>query len=271
MWAADLESLGGNHVHKPVWMVAPALAALLTGAAAACSSSSGTKAPAGASSSSTGAVRTFPTVPSTAGNTTPDAAADRATAQAINLRASDLPGWSGTPNSTSKSDRTMNAQMARCAGAGDPAVVDVADVSSPAFDQGEVEVSSDVTMVRSQADGRSDLQALLSPKLQACIQQVAVPYLKTQLPAGAAISKLDFQRLSPPGGLPDSFAFRLVIVVTAPGQPSVSVTSDQLGVLVGRAEIQLDDTVSGATPDASLEARLIKLLYGRARAQAGTA
>ena len=245
-----------------------AIAALVAGPAAC---SSGKPSRAGRPPSSAGVVETLPTVPSTVGTVAPDATADRATARAINLRPGDLPGWSAAANTTSNSDRAMSAQMAKCAGGGDPALVDVVDETSPNFDQGEAEVSSDVTMVRTKADGQNDLRALQSPKLQSCIQQVAVPYLKTQLPAGATIDQISFTRLAAPPGIPDSFGFRLGVEVTAPGQPPVSVTSDQLGVLVGRAEIELDDTVNGGTPDRPLEQHLISLLYDRARSQSGTA
>src|SRR5580692_3028620 len=73
-------------------------------------------------------------------------AADRATAKAINLKASDLPGWKQSPDTTSSSDDATSSRLAACAGAQNPSKVDVVDVSSPNFDQGQTEVSSDVTM-----------------------------------------------------------------------------------------------------------------------------
>jgi hypothetical protein len=165
----------------------------------------------------------------------------------------------------------MNAQMARCAGADDPAVADVVDVYSDNFDQGQAEVNSDVTMVRDLAEGRKDLQALESSRLPSCVQQVVEPYLKTQLPSGTSLSGLSFEPRPAPTGIPDSFAFRFVVQVTQAGQGTVTVDVDQLGFLQGRAEVELTDTVTGAGPDAALEQHLVTVLFDRARSQPGTA
>lgn len=255
-----------------------ALAALLT-VVTACGSSRpateppGTTGPPGTTAPpSAGAGLTTPSTPGDPGQTSgaaPTPAADRALASAVNLTPADLPGWTSEPNRTTASDRDMQARLAECAGAPDQPAVEVVDVGSPTFHSGSgdvtSEVTSDVTTVRSLADGRSDLRAMQSDKLPACIQQVAVPYLRSQLPAGATISDVTVRRLGAPAGVPDSFSYRLVVPVSDPGGGKVTITSDSTGFLVGRAEVELNDTETGSVPDPALEHRLVALLYQRAR------
>ncbi len=208
--------------------------------------------------------------PATTASTTTastDAASDRAAAGAINLTEADMAGWTSPP--ADDTPDPVAAQLARCAGAPDPSQVKVVDVSSPTFDLNNSQVSSNVTTVRTVADGRADLAAFQSPQLPGCVQKVVEPALQKSMPSGATISRLDVSRLPAPAGIPDSFAFRAVVAVNVPGTGTVNVTSDMVGALVGRAEMGLTDTATGTTPDAALESRLIGLLVGRARAQSG--
>ena len=191
---------------------------------------------------------------------------DRATAKAVNLSATDLPGWKQTPNTSTSSDQAMASRLATCAGAKDPSVVDVVDVNSPNFDQGQTEVSSDVTMVKTHADGIADLEALQSSKLDACVQQIAVPELKKELPVGATLSNLQINPIHPTGLPQDSFALRLDATVVIPQAGSVSISSDEIGFLSGRAEIELQASqVQGGVPSQVLEQRLLALLVTRAQ------
>ena len=191
---------------------------------------------------------------------------DRATAKAINLIATDLPGWKQLPNTSNPSDQAMASRLATCAGAKNPSLVDVVDVESPNFDQGQTEVSSDVTMVRTHADGIVDLQALQSSKLDSCVQQIAVPALKTELPTGATLSDLQINPIHPTGLPQDSFALRLDATVAIPREGSVSVSSEEIGFLSGRAEIELQTSqVQGGGPSQTLEPRLLSVLVTRAQ------
>ena len=191
---------------------------------------------------------------------------DRATASAINLTATDLPGWKQTPNTSSSADQAMASRLATCAGAKDPSLVDVVDVQSPNYDQGQTEVSSDVTMVRTHADGVADLEALRGSKLDACVQQIAVPELKNGLPTGATLSDLQVDAIQPAGLPQDSFGLRLDASVAIPQEGTVSVSSDVIGFLSGRAEIELQASqVQGGAPSQTLEQRLLSLLVTRAR------
>lgn len=237
--------------------------------AAACSSGGGGQTSSSSSpTSDQGTSASASTTPSSTGSS--DASADKATANAINLTQADLSGWTSSAADQSNNN-PLGAQLAKCAGAPDPATIDVVDVSSPNFDQGNAEINSDVTMVKTPADAQADLQAFQSDKMSSCLQSVAGPFIQQSLPSGSTVGTITFNRLTAPAGIPDSFAFQAVIPVTVPGQGSTTITSDMVGVLVGRAEIELDNTTTSGTPDQSIESRLIGVLYNRAKSQPGTA
>lgn len=201
--------------------------------------------------------------------TTVSAASDRTAAQAVNLTAADLPGWQSSPNQTSNSDRTFAARLAACAGAADPSTVDVVDVSSPNFDQGNAEVNSDVTTVHTAAQGTEDLHAMRSSKLGTCVTQIGKAYIQSTLPSGTTLTALNLVRLSPANLPANSFAFRLSVTVSIPNQGNVAINADTIGFLVGRAEIELDVTQTGGTPDPALEQRLLALLVNRSHQPLG--
>ncbi|HVA04629.1 MAG TPA: hypothetical protein VMU64_12900 [Acidimicrobiales bacterium] len=160
----------------------------------------------------------------------------------------------------------MASRLATCAGAKDPNVVDVVDVQSPNFDQGQTEVSSDVTMVKAHADGVSDLETLQGSKLDACVQEIAVPELKSELPTGATLSNLQINAIHPTGVPKDSFALRLGATVAIAQEGSVSISSDEIGFLSGRAEIELQASqVQGGAPSETLEQRVLSILVTRAQ------
>lgn len=246
-------------------LAAVAALAALPVLSAACGSSRPSTAPATTTASAPAASST---TNRTSGGVPATPEADRALAAAVNLSSADLPGWTATPNSTTSADKAVQARLAECAGAPDPAATQIVDVGSPTFRSGtgnmSAEVTSSVTMVRSVADGRSDLQAMQSGALPGCIQQVVVPYLRSRLPAGATISHVTVERLGAPAGLTDSFSYRLVVPVSATGQGTVTITSDTTGFLVGRAEVELNDTETGSVPDPTLEHKLVGLLHQRA-------
>lgn len=200
--------------------------------------------------------------------TAPNVARDNATASAINLIAADLPGWTPSPNQTTAADQAMAARLAKCAGAPDPKQTQVVDVNSPNFDQGSVEVSSDVTMVRSRSDALADLAAMRGPQLQGCVQSVMVPYIKSLLPSGANLNDLHITTNVPAGTPAESFGFDLTASVSGQ-QGSLPINTQTVGFLQGRAEVELDVTVTGGgAPDPSLVQKLLATLVSRAKQNA---
>jgi hypothetical protein len=199
--------------------------------------------------------------------TTVNPATDRATAQGINLTATDLPGWQESPNPPNTKNPGLQSKLAACVGRSNPGKDHVVDVSSPNFDKGPVEISSDVTMVRSHADGLADLRSMKNPKLASCAKKYLTPALSSSLPKGATISKVKVSTFSPPEAVPNSFALRVSLTVTGKTQGitiSVPVTVTEIGFLVGRAEVTLNEDQKGQPSPIAVEPGLIRTLSSRA-------
>lgn len=205
---------------------------------------------------------------SSAGSPSGGPAADRAVARSINLRSADLAGWRESANTQSAADQATADRLVVCAGAPARATTEVADVSSPNFEQDQTEVSSRVVMVRSHADGLADLRALESPRLASCVQQIAVPYLRSQMPAGVLISGLSVSTFQPGEHLPDSFGYRVTATlqtVSASGTESLPLDIRVIGFLVGRAQVELSIGQQGGGAAPPVEQRLVRVLDQRAR------
>jgi hypothetical protein len=214
---------------------------------------------------------------SAATSASPTPAAARAEAAKINLVGPDLPGWKPSPNVTSSSDTAMGDRLASCVGTRPPTSDDVVDVNSPYFDQGNAEVTSNVVIVRSHADGVQDLAAMKSGKLLPCIRKVSIPYLRSQVGAGVTLSGVAINEVHPSWLPPSSFGYRISVVLSEKASSGATVkedlVSDSYGFLVGQAEVELDATESSASgsvkPSPSLEQRLVHLLDGRTNKFAG--
>ncbi len=199
---------------------------------------------------------------------TVNVASDRSTAQAINLTSADLVGWQESPNPPNASDQSLNSQMSACAGGPAPKTIDVVDVTSANFDKGPTELSSDVTMVRTHADGLADLRSIRGHKALGCFRRVLVPLLTQQLP-GVKVAKLKVSDFRPSESLPDEFGIQLSLTLS--GKPngvsvSISLSIREIGFLVDRAEVSLNESEKGKATPVSIESTLIHTLDQRARA-----
>jgi hypothetical protein len=218
----------------------------------------GTAGPAGASTQTAHSTTTTAAI---------NAASDRVVAQAINLTGNDLPGWQESPNPPNASGQSLGAKMSACVGVQDSKKSTVVDVTSANFDKGPVELSSDVTMVRSHADGLADLHGITSPKVPSCAQKVFVPFIAAQLP-GASVSKLRVKNFAPPGSPPNSFGQRITMTLIIKHQgvtTSVPLTITEIGFLVGRAEVSLNVNQKGRASTVAVIPGLIHTLDTRAK------
>lgn len=189
--------------------------------------------------------------------------ADLALARSLNLLGSDLPGWTSSPAQAGNAEQGLTAQIARCAGAGEPAQADSAESASPDFDKGHQEISSNVTVARTSADASTFLDAMRGSRLAPCARQVLSSYARSQLPSGAQVSNLDVTPTAEPSS-PESFADRVTAQVTLSGAGSLKLVDDLFGFVAGRVEVELDVTAAGGIPDAALEHRLLSVLLQRA-------
>ena len=183
-----------------------------------------------------------------ASNPGPTAAQARAEAAKINLVGSDLPGWAPSPNVNSKSDDAASNQLALCSGAQDPPKIDVVDVNSPYFDQGNAEVTSGVTVVRDRSDALQDLAGMKGKKLLPCLQKILVPYLKTRNCRRKRddVGVQDRRLGSLLAAVRTPFGYRLTEAISAKAASGATVTeelvSDQYGFLVGQTEVGLSSS-----------------------------
>jgi len=226
----------------------------LTAAASACGSSGTPKSVSTTTASST-SVTIAPVV---------NVPADQARAQSVNLTSADLPGWTASPNPETASDRALSARVAQCTGSPNPSNIDVVNVNSPDFDKGETEVSSNVTIIRTRADGLATLRAVRSSQLTPCLEQIAVPDLQSKLPSGAKVVDLNVSRLTLSSLPAESFAYRLAVTVSVPGQGNLLISSDTVGFLDGETAVGLDITQTAGNPDPTLENQLISTLVTNA-------
>jgi hypothetical protein len=200
--------------------------------------------------------------------TTGNPATDRATAQSINLTSADLPGWRTTAASPPDPKKAgMDSQLAACVGQANPASNEVVQVSSPDFDKGSTQISSDVTMVRSHADGLASLRTMKSPKLPSCAKKLLASTITSGLPKGTTVSKVKVSTFVPSERVPDSFGLRVSATITGKTQGitvSVPITTTEIGFLVGRAEVALNEDQKGKSSPIAEESGLIQTLSARA-------
>lgn len=187
----------------------------------------------------------------------------------VNLKAADLPGFTGAPERTSSSDRRLAAQLASCAGGVDPSKA-VADVESEGFSHGSglqsQQVSSDVTVMPSSALAKQDLTAIKSSRGQGCIVSF-VNRLLAGLSSGRV--KLGGVTLSPlppsSPGADGSFGYRFTATATA-GEARIPFYVDIQGFVLGPTQVQLLVLSVGQPFSAAEEQRLYTLLVTRAKA-----
>jgi hypothetical protein len=195
-------------------------------------------------------------------------AADRTTAQKINLTAADLPGWKESPNPPDPSDSSFGAQLAKCTGnPADNENDDVVDVTSANFAKGPIELNSDVQMVRSHADGLSDIKLTTDPKILGCVDTISKREFSQGLPSGAKVSDITSSLFKPTEAIPLSFGLHTAITVeiTKGGVTETDkFVSNEIDFLVGRAEVGLDEFVTGKTVPVTNEAALLHTLDTRA-------
>lgn len=203
-------------------------------------------------------------VPADAGTTTTvNPTTDRAMAQRINLTAADLPGWQKSPSSTNTSSPNFDATMTACVGT---SVKDEVSVPSPNFVQGSTQISSNVSMVRSRAQGLADLRTLKSSRVPSCLKK-AMTSTSMGVPQGTRVSKVKVSQFTPTESLPDSFGLRIGMTISQTKQGitvSVPIIATEIGFLVGRTEVSLNEVQKAQAVQPAVEPQLLRTLTARA-------
>jgi hypothetical protein len=231
--------------------------ALLALTLAACGSSKKSS-----SSSSSGSKTTEKSATTEAASS--DSAADKAKAQAINLKAEDFPsGWTSTPSSNDNSDQT-DKELYTCAGLSDPKTSTTADEHSPDFAQGQFTMaSSEVQFAKSKDTAKSDLDVLKSDKFASCLKTSFDNEMKKQASgAGGTVGESKVEKIAAPSGTDGSAAFRMTVPITAVGQ-TFTFYIDFTLLLQGRAEVTLVCFNGNAPFDSALKDTLTGKLIQR--------
>jgi hypothetical protein len=201
-----------------------------------------------------------PTTVSDLGGSTDTNVADR-----INFSPADFPPeWSSSVGPDEGITTTsQDAQVAACAGAPDPASSAEKDVPSADFSDQGMDVSSDVTIMKSQKLARQDLAAMTSPKALACFRWFYPSFAASSAPAGTQIHLVSVDPLSVATYGDGSFGFRVVMDVTSNGSTAVA-TIDEIGFVRGTLEVSGTFTSARAPFPAATESQRMAALASRA-------
>jgi hypothetical protein len=202
-------------------------------------------------------------------------------AQAVNLRATDLPRMdAGKPEHESEAPTRLALELARCDGALNPQIR-VLNRASPTFtvssegegeNEGEHEqIHSSVEVLPTQAIAAKNNAAQLSPHGLECIRSLIPAAIANSDTRSVRYGSVTLRHLpNPLPGVPGSFAIEIAMsVLGAPSQLAATpphVYIDILGFLSGAGEINLGGIGFPKPVAQATEQRLIETLYSRAQA-----
>jgi hypothetical protein len=194
-------------------------------------------------------------------------------AGAVNLKASDVPGFAPSPSRPSETsrERSLQRELQRCAGPL-PFGGGVLQAQSPAFklkrDLVDLSVSSEVAVARTSAQAASALSALDAPRVRRCFSHYLDQLIAGERFRGAVPKPVSILTGTPPApGASASFGWRVTASFVLRGI-TVSLYSDILGFVLGPARVTLVSSGALRPFPASIQQRLYSLLLARARASA---
>ena len=200
---------------------------------------------------------------------------EHAIAEAINLHASDLPGFTVQAANHSSAGKQIDSRMRDCLGAGwiaHHSGGELADVSSPQFTSGSglqaEQVGSSVTIKTSVNAVSTDLAAINSGRIQHCfasaLDGVTIP---TRAGLILTIGNVEVTQLAVSSrGSDGSFGIRTTMTMSALGR-SIPLVLDILGYAVGKDELGLFTFAVGQPFSSPAEQQLASLLITRALAR----
>lgn len=195
----------------------------------------------------------------------------RAFAEAVNLRPTDLPGFSAVPKhgeSESPTERQLGNDMLRCAG-GLGGSRGLGELGSGAY-QRQIglfngSVSSAVSFSRSAAAASHELSTMRSARARGCLGHYIDRIFSRGRYAGR-FKRVSLTQGSPPApGTSGGFGWRITAAISA-SAVRIPFYVDVLGFVYGSAEVTLVSTGVPNPFPAAGEERLFSLLLERARA-----
>lgn len=220
---------------------------------------------------STGSAAVKATPPTTAhgGGARAEVAKARAFAVAVNLRASDLPGFhtSTEHQHPLAAEKRLEPELLKCVGS---AGAKGTEMSSKTYERGASvitqSVNSQVTVARTAAAASTELAVIRGRHLQGCLSNYFNQLLSSQKLNGAKVGPVSIKQGSPPApGTDGSFGLRFVETLTLRNL-RIPFYVDILGFVKGRAEVSLFTFGVPRQFPAALEERLFSLLLERAKA-----
>lgn len=227
----------------------------------------------GTSGGSSGEGSTTTTGP---GTSTQTVAADKALAQAANLKLSDVPaGWTSAPQSQSTVDKALKGQVQQCLHA-DLVLFDENGptlAQSPEFsDSSGDSVDSNVAYLPSASQAGDEMRIIQQPNFPTCLTSAANALVQnlmnnrsgtgSSLPQGASIGHITVAAMSFPSYGDQSAAFRTTLPIRYQGL-TLSEYLDIVAFTKGRAIVGMDFSGSGSPLESSMEEHLTGVVKGR--------
>jgi hypothetical protein len=198
-----------------------------------------------------------------------------ALARSINLRASDVPGFTASAKeektNETASEKRLEQEMLKCVGAsglGSGLGKSLAEGRSDDFklERGilNLSVHSEVSVAQSAALAGKDLGALRGSRVKACLSHYLNLFFKASLHSGTSIGPVSIQSGTPPApGTAGSFGWRISSTFTVRRIP-VPFYFDILSFAYGPAEVTLFSSGLPAPFPAKAQENLFSLLVARA-------
>lgn len=202
-------------------------------------------------------------------------------ARSINLRASDVPGFTASAKeektNETASEKRLEQEMLRCVGAsglGSGFGKSLAEARSEDFklERGIINlgVHSEVSVAQSAALASKDLAALRGSRVKACLSHYLNLFFKASVHSGTKVGQVSIQSGTPPApGTSGSFGWRISSTFTVRRIP-VPFYFDILSFAYGPAEVTLFSSGLPAPFPAKAQENLFSLLVARAEKQALT-
>lgn len=207
-------------------------------------------------------------------------ASDKAEAERVVLRLTDLPprAWTGKPDDSSDSPEKDAAgkQLGECMSV-DPSIVaggakGKATADSDDFeDEGNHQVSNSVTVVSSRARASEQLAVFKKAEFPKCFETYMTTAIKSKTSGGGSSGGATFGavRVTPftvPGLNAESVSYRISVPVSGEGQ-TLDALIDMVVVLKGRTGVRMTFTGIGSPFPPDLETSLTNKIIDRAPAK----
>jgi hypothetical protein len=194
-------------------------------------------------------------------------------AQAVNLTAADVPGFTASSRDQHESagEKDLERKLLRCAG---PTELGkgLTETGSKNYELKRnvlnLSVSSQVSVARTAAKAAEELSAMRSARLRGCFTHYLDLLFKGHRYSGATVGSVSIASGIPPApGTAGGFGWRVTVPLTA-GRIRVAFFMDILGFVKGPARVTLTSSGLIRPFPAAVQQRLFSLLLARAKAHA---